>query len=46
MDPTALAAIAILAAAGSEILTLLPIRSNSWVQLVISVLNAISRKKS
>jgi len=46
MDPTTLAAIAILAAAGSEILTLLPIRSNSWVRLVISVLNAISRKKS
>ena len=46
MDPTTLAAIAILAAAGREILTLLPIRSNSWVQLVISVLNAISRKKS
>ncbi len=40
MDPTTLSAIAILAAAGSEILTLLPIRSNSWV------LNAIARKKS
>jgi hypothetical protein len=46
MDPTTLAVVAILAAAGSEILTLLPIRSNSWVQLFISVLNAISRKKS
>ena len=46
MDPTTLAALAILAAAGSEILTLLPIRSNSWVQLAISLLNAISRKKS
>jgi hypothetical protein len=46
MDPATLAVVAILAAAGSEILTLLPIRSNSWVQLVISVLNAISRKKA
>jgi hypothetical protein len=46
MDPTTIAVVAILAAAGSEILTLLPIRSNSWVQLVISVLNAISQKKS
>jgi len=46
MDPTTLAVVAVLAAAGSEILTLLPIRSNSWVQLVINVLNAISRKKS
>ena len=46
MDPTALAALAIIAAAGSEIITLLPIRENSWVQLVISVLNAIARKKS
>ena len=46
MDATTIAVVAILAAAGSEILTLLPIRSNSWVQLVISVLNAISRKKS
>ena len=46
MDPTTLATVAILAAAGSEILTLLPIRRNSWVQLVISVLNAVARKKS
>ena len=46
MDPTTLAAIAILAAAGSEILTLLPIRSNSWVHLLINALNVISRKKS
>ena len=46
MDPTTVAVVAILAAAGSEILTLLPIRSNSWVQLVISILNAVGRKKS
>jgi len=45
MDPTALAAIAILAAAGSEILTLLPIRENSWVQLLVKILNVVSKKK-
>ena len=46
MDPTTLAAIAILAAAGSEILTLLPIRSNSWVQFLVTFLKVIARKKS
>jgi len=45
MDPTTVAAIAILAAAGSEILTLLPIRSNSWIQLLVMVLKVVARKK-
>ena len=45
MDPTTLATVAILAAAGSEILTLLPIRSNSWIQLLVMVLKVIARKK-
>jgi hypothetical protein len=45
MDPTTIAVVAIVAAAGSEVLTLLPIRSNSWVQLLINVLNVIARKK-
>lgn len=45
MDPSTLAVVAILAAAGSEILTLLPIRSNSWVQLLVTVLNVVARKK-
>jgi len=45
MDPTTIAVVAIVAAAGSEILTLLPIRSNSWVQLLINILNVIARKK-
>ena len=45
MDPTALAAIAIIAAAGSEILTLLPIRENSWVQLLVKILNVVSKQK-
>ena len=44
MDPTTIAVIAIVAAAGSEVLTLLPIRSNSWVQLLINILNVIARK--
>jgi len=45
MDPTTIAVVAIVAAAGSEVLTLLPIRSNSWVQLLINILNVIARKK-
>jgi len=45
MDPIVLAAIAIVAAAGSEIITLLPIRENSWVQLLVKVLNVIAKKK-
>jgi len=45
MDPTTIAVIAIVAAAGSEILTLLPIRENSWVQLLVKLLNVIAKKK-
>ena len=45
MDPTVIAVIAIVAAAGSEIITLLPMRENSWIQLLIKVLNVIARKK-
>ena len=45
MVPTAHAAIAIIAAAVSEIITLLPIRENSWVQLLVKVLNVIAKKK-
>ena len=45
MDPTVIAVIAIVAAAGSEIITLLPMRENSWIQLLIKVLNAIAQKK-
>jgi len=46
MDPTTVAVVAILAAAGSEILALLPIRSNSWVQFLVTFLKVIARKKS
>jgi len=45
MDPTTLAAIAIIVAAGSEIIALLPIRSNSWVQLIIRVLKLVFPKR-
>jgi len=45
MDPTVLATIAILVAAGSEIIALLPIRSNSWVQLIIKVLKLVFPKR-
>lgn len=45
MDPTTIAVVAIIAAAGSEILTLLPIRSNSWIQLLVVALKVIARKK-
>lgn len=45
MDPSTLAVIAILVAAGSEIITLLPIRENSWVQLVIKALKVVFPKR-
>jgi hypothetical protein len=45
MDPTTVAAIAIVVAAGSEIIALLPIRENSWVQLVLKALKVIFPKR-
>lgn len=45
MEPTTLAIIAIIVAAGSEIIALLPIRSNSWVQLLLSALRSFFPKK-
>ena len=45
MDPAALAAIAIIVAAGSEIIALLPIRENSWVQLIVKALKVIFPKR-
>jgi hypothetical protein len=45
MDPTVLAALAILVAAGSEIIALLPIRENSWVQLLVKVLKLVFPKR-
>lgn len=40
MDPTTAAAVAIAVAAGSEIIGMLPIKDNSWLQLVLRILQA------
>jgi hypothetical protein len=45
MDPTTAAVIAIVIAAGSEIITLLPIKENSWVQLIVKALKIIFPKR-
>lgn len=45
MNPETLAILAIVVAAGSEIITLLPIKENSWVQLLIKALKVVFPKK-
>jgi hypothetical protein len=45
MDPTTAAVVAIVIAAGSEIIALLPIKENSWVQLVVKALKIIFPKR-
>lgn len=45
MDPTTLATIAIIVAAGSEVIALLPIRENGWVQLIVKVLKMLFPKR-
>ena len=45
MEPSTLAIIAILVAAGSEIIALLPIRSNSWIQLGLKALRVLFPKR-
>ena len=45
MDPTTAALIAVLVAAGSEIIALLPIRENSWVQLIVKALKIVFPKR-
>ena len=40
MHPTTSAAVAIAIAAGSEIIGMLPIKDNSWLQLVLRILQA------
>jgi len=42
---TTLAIFAILVAGGSEVIALLPIRENSWVQLILKVLQTAFPKK-
>ena len=45
MEPSTLAIIAIIVAAGSETIALLPIRSNSWVQLILKALKVLFPKR-
>ena len=45
MDPTTVAAIAIVIAAGSEIIGLLPIKQNTWIQLIIKALVTLFPKR-
>ena len=45
MDPTTVAVIAIVYAAGSEIIGLLPIKENTWVQLVLRILKVLLPKR-
>ena len=45
MDPTTAAVIAIIIAAGSEIIALLPIKENGWIQLIIKALKVVFPKR-
>ena len=45
MDPTTAAILAIVVAAGSEVITLLPIKENSWVQLIVKALKVVFPKR-
>jgi len=45
MDPTTAAVIAIIIAAGSEIIALLPIKENGWVQLIMKALKVVFPKR-
>ena len=45
MDPTTIAIIAIAVAAGSEIIGLLPIKANTWVQLIVKMLKIAFPKR-
>lgn len=45
MGSETIALIAVIVAAGSEIIALLPIRSNSWVQLILRALRTAFPKR-
>ena len=45
MNPETIAVIAIIVAAGSELIALTPLKSNSWLQLVFQALKMIFPKK-
>ena len=43
---TSLAIIAVVIAAGSEVIGMMPIRENSWVQLILKVLQTAFPKRT
>jgi hypothetical protein len=45
MDPATVAIIAVIIAAGSEIIALTPLKSNSWLQLVLQALRLAFPKR-
>jgi len=45
MDPSTITVIAIVVGAGSEIISLLPIKPNSWIQLIFTALRTLFPKK-
>ena len=45
MDPATVAIIAVIIAAGSEIIALSPLKSNSWLQLVMQALRLAFPKR-
>jgi hypothetical protein len=45
MDPTTAAVVAIVIAAGSEIISLLPIKENGWIQLLVKALKVVFPKR-
>ena len=45
MDPTTIAIGAIIVAAGSEIIGLLPIKSNTWIQLILQIARLVFPKR-
>lgn len=45
MDPTTAAVIAILVAAGSEVIAILPIKENGWIQLILKALRVVFPKR-
>jgi hypothetical protein len=45
MDPATIAIIAVVIAAGSEIIALTPLKSNSWLQLVLQGLRIAFPKR-
>lgn len=45
MSPEAVAIIAIIIAAGSEVIALTPLKSNSWIQLLLTAARMVFPKK-